>query len=123
LTGYSLSRRCKKEEWVEALNMAVSNECLLGSRKYDLNLMSDNGSRPTSIKYEETVTTLEINHVTTSYNNPKSNGDTEGFMRTFKEEAQKAVEEFVVFYNNEYPHSVLKYLSPMEFENLQKMVA
>jgi putative transposase len=135
LIGYKLSQRCKKEEWIEALNMAVINECPLGSRKYDLNLMSDNGSQPTSIKYEKTVKTLEINHVTTSYNNPKGNGDTERFMRTFKEEAiwpnefysfeeaQKAVEEFVVFYNNEYPHSVLKYLSPVEFENLQKNVA
>ena len=135
LISYKLRQRCKKEEWIEALNVAVINECPLGSRKYNLNLMSDNGSQTTSIKYEETLKTYEINHVTTSYNNPNGNADKERFMMTFKEEAvrqnefysfeeaNKAVEEFVVFYNNEYPHSTLKYLSPVEFENLQKNVA
>lgn len=133
--GRKLGQRCKKEDWIEALNMAVTNECPLGSREYKLNLMSDNGSQPTSIKYEETVNILGINHVTTSYNNPKGNADTERFMRTFKEEvvwpnefnsfeeAQEAVEAFFVFYNNKYPHSTLDYLSPVQFENLQKNAA
>ena len=135
LLGYKLSQRCKKEEWIEALNMAVTNECPLGSREYNINLMSDNGSQPTSIKYEETVKLLGINHITTSYNNPKGNADTERFMRTFKEEtvwinefnsfeeAQEAVDAFFVFYNNKYPHSTLNYLSPVQFENLQKIAA
>jgi len=71
---------------------------------------------------------LGINHITTSYNNPKGNADTERFMRTFKEEiiypnefdsleeAKKAVEDFITFYNQDYPHSALGYLSPIDFE-------
>jgi hypothetical protein len=42
-----LNVRSKAEDWIDALNMAVDNNCPLGSREYDLNLMSDNGSQPT----------------------------------------------------------------------------
>ena len=60
---------------------------------------------------------LGINHITTSYNNPKENADTERFMRTFKEEliyvnefdsfeeAKMKVDEFINYYNNFYLHS------------------
>jgi putative transposase len=66
--------------------MAVDNNCFLGSREYDLNLMSDNGAQPTSEKYEKASKLFGIKHITTSYSNPKGNADTEGFMRTLKEE-------------------------------------
>lgn len=80
---------------------------------------------------------LGINHITTSYNNPKGNADTERFMRTFKEEliyvnefdsfeeAKMKVDEFINYYNNFYLHSSLGYMSPVDFENekLNKNVA
>lgn len=128
IIGYKLGLRSKSEDWIEALEMAVLNECPGGSRVYLINLMSDNGSQPTSIKYLTVINNLGINHITTSYNNPKGNADTERFMRTFKEEvvwsneydsvfeATKAVESFIEFYNNEYPHSAINYMSPNEFE-------
>jgi len=49
-------------------------------------------------------------------------------MRTFKEEiiypnefdsleeARKEVDNFIAFYNQDYPHSTLGYLSPIDFE-------
>ena len=132
VVGYKLNLRSKADDWVEALDMAVEDNCPLGAREYNLNLMSDNGSQPTSIKYEKTATLLGINHVTTSYSNPKGNADTERFMRTFKEEtiypnefdsfeeAKIAVESFLKFYNEDYPHSALGYLSPVDFENKLK---
>ena len=135
IIGYKLGLRSKSEDWIEALEMAVLNECSKGSREYGINLMSDNGSQPTSIKYLTVITNLGINHITTSYNNPKGNADTERFMRTFKEEvvwsneydsvseATKAVEDFMIFYNNEYPHSALNYISPNEFELRLKKAA
>ena len=95
--------------------------------------MSDNGSQPTSTKYEKETALLEINHITTSYSNPKGNADTERFMRTFKEEtiypndfdsfeeAKQAVDDFIAFYNQIYPHSALGYLSPVDFENLNNL--
>lgn len=128
ILGHKLSIRSKADDWIEALNMAVQNNCPLGAREYNLNLMSDNGSQPTSIKYQTAIDLLKINHVTTSYSNPKGNADTERFMRTFKEEvvypnefdtfeeAKEAVNNFIRFYNQDYPHSALGYLSPIEFE-------
>lgn len=128
ILGYKLNIRSKADDWIEALNMAVEENCPLGAREYDLNLMSDNGSQPTSIKYQSVVDLLKINHVTTSYSNPKGNADTERFFRTFKEEviypnefdsfeeAERAVKDFMKFYNEDYPHSSLNYLSPNDFE-------
>jgi putative transposase len=129
ILGYKLNIRSKADDWIDALEMAVEENCPLGAREYELNLMSDNGSQPTSIKYQSTVDMLKINHVTTSYSNPKGNADTERFMRTLKEEvvypnefdsfeeAKRSVDDFVKFYNEDYPHSSLNYFSPIDFIN------
>jgi len=71
---------------------------------------------------------LDIKQAFTSYNNPKGNADTERVMRTLKEEffwqkdwdnVFELTEKFKKFvandYNEQYPHSTLKYLSPNEF--------
>jgi len=128
IVGYKLNIRSRADDWIEALNMAVDTNCPLGSREYELHLMSDNASQPTSEKYENAASLLGIKHITTSYSNPKGNADTERFMRTFKEEiiypnefdsleeARMAVDNFIVFYNQDYPHSALGYLSPINFE-------
>ena len=130
VVGYKLNLRSKAEDWIDALDMAVVNNCPLGSREYDLHLMSDNGAQPTSEKFENAAALLGISHITTSYSNPKGNADTERFMKTFKEEkiypyeyesfeeAMLEVDNFINFYNLEYPHSALGYLSPIEFEKL-----
>ena len=86
ILGYKLNIRSKADDWIDALNIAVDNNCPLGSREYELHLMSDNGSQPTSEKYENAACLLGIQHITTSYSNPKGNADTERIMRTFKEE-------------------------------------
>ena len=133
ILGYKLNLRSKAEDWIDALNMAVDNNCPLGSRQYDLHLMSDNGAQPTSEKYENASKLLGITHITTSYSNPKGNADTERFMRTFKEEiiypnefdsfdeAKNEVDKFIKFYNEDYPHSTLGYLSPIDFEKLNNI--
>jgi transposase InsO family protein len=127
IVGWNLSLRSKAEQWITALNQAVENELVSGSREYNLMLISDNGSQPTSIKYENNCDTLGIKHITTSYSNPKGNADTERFFRTFKEEvvwvnmfdtvedATRSVESFLTFYNNDYPHSTLGNISPVDF--------
>jgi transposase InsO family protein len=137
IVGWDLSLRSKSEQWMDALNQAVEQELTEGSREYNIMLISDNGSQPTSIKYENFCHTLGINHITTSYSNPKGNADTERVFRTFKEEVVwtrdydkldevgKAVENFIVFYNNDYPHSTLGYISPIDFvkQNIYSKVA
>ena len=71
---------------------------------------------------------LEIKQVFTSYGNPKGNADTERVMRTIKEELVwlnewtspdlffKAFNKWILYYNNEYLHSSLGYLTPKRFE-------
>jgi transposase InsO family protein len=130
IVGFSFGRIPNTDLWLEALHMAVQNDCPLGARAYGLNLMSDNGSQPTSGKYEKELETLGINHATTSYNNPKGNAETERVIRTIKEdaiwpyefdsitEAIEVITKQITFYNIEYPHSALGELSPIEFEQL-----
>ncbi len=133
VVGYKLDTRSRSKDWIEALDMAVSNQCQEGSRQYEIKLVSDNGSQPTSVAFMKACNTLDLEHITTSYSNPKGNADTERFMRTFKEElvwpfeyetydqAMKAVNEFIRFYNEEYPHSAIGYLSPSQFEKNEKI--
>ncbi len=133
VVGYKLDLRGRSKEWIEALEMAIQNQCPNGSRGLNIKLISDNGSQPTSIAFMKTCNTLDIEHITTSYSNPKGNADTERFMRTFKEEvvwpfeydsfkqAQNAVKNFMNFYNEKYPNSAVGYLSPNEFEKIEKL--
>ena len=126
--GFALGLRPSTDLWLTALRQAVEVGCPLGSRAYEIHLMSDNGSQPTSKRYEKELETLGIIHVTTSYNNPKGNADTERFMKTFKEEivwpneyesfseATAAVERFIHFYNHDYPHSAIGQRGPIDFE-------
>jgi len=135
VVGHKLDLRSRSQEWAQALEMAVSNQCPNGSRGLDIKLISDNGSQPTSISYMKTCATLDIKQIMTSYSNPKGNAETERFMRTFKEEAvwpyefesfgqaQSKVEKFIRFYNEEYPCSAIGYLSPCEFEKTMKRKA
>jgi len=75
------------------------------------------------------MTTLDIEQVFTSYDNPKGNADTERIMRTIKEEvvwlnefdsfeeAREKIGKWTdVDYNKLYVHSTLGYMSPEEFE-------
>jgi len=129
ILGYHIGLQARAKHWLEALEMAVNTACPNGSRGCGINLMSDHGSQPTAISFMRECHILNIKQAFTSYNNPKGNADTERVMRTLKEEFfwQKdwdnvfeltdKFKEFVIKdYNEEYPHSTLKYLSPNEFE-------
>ena len=47
--GWYLSLRAKTSEWKEALDQALINKFPWGVRDHGLNLISDNGSQPTSV--------------------------------------------------------------------------
>lgn len=74
----------KRGTRLAALNKAVNRQFPAGIREMEseLNLMSDNGSQPTSRSFMETCSGLGIKQVFTAYNNPKGNADTEPMMRT-----------------------------------------
>lgn len=97
--------------------------------KLELNLMSDNGSQPTSLSFIRECRTLGIRQSLTAYANPLGNADTERLIRTIKEEliwlrewstAEEVaieVENFVEYFNDNYLHSALNYKTPNAFEH------
>jgi transposase InsO family protein len=120
----------KAWHWLAALNKAVNRQFPDGIREMEieLNLMSDNGSQPTSRAFMQTCAGLGIKQAFTAYNNPKGNADTERMMRTLKEELcwlqewqsaaelKTALDRFLEHFNDGYLHSALGYKTPNAFE-------
>lgn len=127
--GHYTGDRSKSEHWIAALERAVQSQCPNGSREEDISLMSDNGCQPTSESFMRQTSILGIRQVFTAYANPKGNADTERVIRTMKEEVvhprehltvdsvKRAVDDWVRFYNNRYPHSAIGYKTPQQFED------
>jgi transposase InsO family protein len=130
VVGHYCGEQSKSWHWLAALNKAVDRQFLTGIREMEteLNLMSDNGSQPTSRSFMETCAGLGIKQAFTAYNNPKGNADTERMMRTLKEELcwlhewqsvnelKTALDIFVENFNDGYLHSALDYRTPSAFE-------
>lgn len=133
IVGYSISIKSKANDWLDALNSACNNQYPEGilSKEQNLYLVSDNGSQPTSHKYMQACSVMEIKQIFASYNNPKGNADTERVMRTIKEDflwtrdfslPNEFIDQFkqwIEDYNNDYPHSSINYQTPCEFEKEQ----
>ena len=130
IVGWDLALRSRAAEWKQVLEQAVTAEFPNGVRGESLNLLSDNGTQPTAIAFMKTTATLGINHIFTTYDNPKGNADTERMIRTIKEEvvwlrefqslteAQEVIDRWIrVDYHQQYVHSALGYKSPEEFEH------
>lgn len=130
IVGHYCGDQSKAWHWLAALNKAVNRQFPNGIREaeLELNLMSDNGSQPTSRSFMETCAGLGIKQAFTAYNNPKGNADTERMMRTLKEELcrlrewqsadelKTALDTFVENFNDGYLHSALGYQTPNAFE-------
>lgn len=126
---------CRSQEWLQALENGVLKKLPEGTLGKELKLVSDNGCQPSSIAFQKACKLLDIEQIYTSYNNPKGNAETERMMRTMKEECLwlsewtsfeqllNALNNWINFYNREYPHSALDYKSPDEFEKLIKKQA
>lgn len=128
IVGWNLSLRAKTSEWKEALDRAVCEKFPWGVRGQGLNLVSDNGSQPTSVAFMRDTAELGINQIFCSYDNPRGNAETERVIRTIKEEVLW-LNDFGSFeeagttigawigedYNRLYVHSALGYRSPEEF--------
>ncbi len=131
IVGWHLSEISRNKQWLEALNLAVTNQFPDGIREHKtLCLISDNGSQPTSGKFMKETALLSIKQIFASYDNPKGNADTERVIRTLKEdlvwikdwasayEFARELETWIARYNQDYPHSALKYMTPVEFEQI-----
>jgi len=132
ILGAFVGSRSRASDWLEAVNRAVCRQFPNGLREtesLELNLMSDNGSQPTSLTFMRECRALGIRQAFTAYANPKGNADTERLIRTIKEELcwlreWSSVEElaiemekFVEYFNEQYLHSAIGYKTPNEFEN------
>jgi transposase InsO family protein len=132
ILGAFVGERSRAADWLEAVNRAVCRQFPKGIREQDcleLNLMSDNGSQPTSLTFMRECRALGIKQAFTAYANPKGNADTERLIRTIKEELcwlqewssveelAIAIEKFVEYFNEQYLHSALSYKTPNAFEN------
>ena len=136
LIGYSVSSHSKSDDWLNALHNACNNQFPEGilSKQHTLFLISDNGSQPTSRKFMQACSVMEIKQIFTSYNNPKGNAETERVIRAIKEdlvwikefycpfEFEQALKQWIEDYNTDYPHSALNYLTPAQFEKEQLLV-
>jgi len=131
ILGAFVADRSRAADWLEAVNQAVCRQFPQGIREaenLELNLMSDNGSQPTSLTFMRESRTLGIRQAFTAYANPKGNADTERVIGTVKEELcwlrewtsveelAKEVEKFVEYFNENYLHSALGYKTPNGFE-------
>ncbi len=133
VVGHYCGQQSKSWHWLAALNKAVNRQFPFGIREagVELNLMSDNGSQPTSRSFMQVCSELGIKQAFTSYSNPKGNADTERMMRTLKEELvwlrewqsvdqlKMALDDFVESFNEWYLHSALGYKTPNQFEKEQ----
>lgn len=132
ILGAFVADRSRAADWLEAVNQAVCRQYPNGIREMknlELNLMSDNGSQPTSLTFMRECRALGIKQAFTAYNNPKGNADTEPLMRTIKEELcwlrewssveelKREMKKFVEYFNDNYLHSTLGYKTPNVYEN------
>ena len=100
-----------------------------------MTLRSDNGSQPCSKRFAEYLGAVGIKGQFTGYSAPDDNAYVERFIRTIKEEeiwmnlydtfaeAHRAVDEYIVYYNQERIHSALQYATPNEKAAAHKALA
>jgi len=132
IVGWHLSITSKTEDWLVALSAAVNAQFPCGIEGAKLQLVSDNGSQPTSTAFMKASSQMDIQQIFTSYNNPKGNADTERVMRTIKEDLvwpsswfsyqqlKNALQTWIQDYNTDFPHSAIGYLTPQQYEDKHK---
>ena len=126
IVGWDLSRRCRTEEALAAVEQAVLNRLPAGSRDANLTLTTDNGTQFTSTRFMQTLSRLGITHRRTAYHHPEGNSYIERFHRSLKEEevwvheyrsiaeARASIGLSIEEYNHNRPHQGLQNRTPHE---------
>ena len=130
IVGWRLSRRCRANEWLDALDRAVQAEFPDGVHDAGLTIRMDNGCQPTSRAYIDALGTLSITGEWVGFNCPEQNAHVESVIGTLKQdwlwleecdtdnEAFSLCHRAITEYNHDHPHSSLCMCSPHEFAQL-----
>jgi putative transposase len=126
IVAWNLSRRCRTEEALAAVEQAVLERLPQGSRNAGLTLTTDNGTQFTSFRFLETLARLGITHRRTAYHHPEGNSYIERFHRSLKEEevwtaeyrtleeARRGISRWIEEYNHDRPHRGVQNRTPHE---------
>jgi putative transposase len=126
IVGWNLSRRCRTEDALAAVEQAVLQRLPSGSREANLMLTTDNGTQFTSSRFLETLARLGITHRRTAYHHPEGNSYIERFHRSLKEEevwtaeyrnleeARDSIARWIEEYNHDRPHRGVQNRTPHE---------
>lgn len=124
--GYRFALRGRAQEAIEALDAACAYRFPDRTKPADLELRTDNGSAFGAATFVAEVARQGLQLTKTFYRSPEGNAIVERFFRSLKEEcawqhqfqsfgdAERAITEWIRFYNAERPHSTLGYHSPQE---------
>jgi len=126
IVGWNLSHRRRTEDALAAVEQAVLERLLEGSRQANVTLTTDNGTQFTSSRFIETLDRLSITHQRTAYHYPEGNSCIERFRRSFKEEevwtaeyrsldeARTSIDCWIEQYDHDRPHRGIGNRTPRE---------
>jgi putative transposase len=115
--GLDLSRRCRTEKALTAVEQAVLNRLPAGSRDAHLTLTTDNGTQFTSARFLRTLSRLGITHRRTAYHHPKGSSTSSSSIAACRrniEEARAPIGRWIADYNHNRPHQSLQNRTPHE---------
>ena len=129
--GYCFDLSAVKENAIIAIeNALVTHKDILPE---NLVIRTDNGSQYTSKAFRKSISVLGLKLEHIYYNTPEQNGHIESFHKTLKkeyiwpndfqnyQEAELAIRDAFLDYNQNRIHSSLRYLTPYEFISKWKM--
>ena len=130
--GYCFDLSAVKENAIISVeNALVTHKDIVPQQ--DLVIRTDNGSQYTSKAFRKSISVLGLKLEHICYNTPEQNGHIESFHKTLKkeyiwsndfqnyQEAESAIRDAFVDYNQNRIHSSLRYLTPYEFISKWKM--
>jgi transposase InsO family protein len=130
--GYCFDLSAVKENAIISVeNALVTHKDIVPQQ--DLVIRTDNGSQYTSKAFKKSLSVLRLKLEHIYYNTPEQNGHIESFHKTLKkeyiwpndfqnyQEAESAIRDAFLDYNQNRIHSALRYLTPYEFVSKWKM--
>ena len=132
VVGHELLRSCGAAEALSVVERAVLARFPKTGRAPGLTLKTDGGAQFVAHRFQEGCRTIGISLMATRKRRPEDNGMMESWNGHFKQdylwirepmtflETRQVVDEGVVDYNTQRPHSSLEYLTPSEYAERKK---